>query len=111
MLVRAVAVTPASEPRVRPRARSLLAAGLAGLVWTGLLLGLGAAHASAQSAVEIPVSFQVQNTDTSKAPCNSGIPDGGTYTIRGHISGPQAALSSGNDHRITAYLFGFEAGE
>src|SRR5947207_9534731 len=111
MVVRAVAVTPASEPRVRPRARSLLAAGLAGLVWTGLLLGLGAAHASAQSAVEIPVSFQVQNTDTSKPPCNSGLPDGATYTIRGHISGPQAALSSDRARTVTLYLFGYEAGE
>jgi pimeloyl-ACP methyl ester carboxylesterase len=102
-----VVVTPASERRVRCRARRLL--GLACLIWTALLLVSTAAPAFAQTT-EIPVSFQVKNTDTSRAPC-SGLPDGATYTIRGHISGPQAALASGKDHRITVYLFGFEAGE
>jgi hypothetical protein len=42
---------------------------------------------------------------------NSGLPDGATYTIRGHISGPQAALASGKADLITVYLFGYEAGE
>jgi pimeloyl-ACP methyl ester carboxylesterase len=71
----------------------------------------GAAHAAAQSTVELPVAFQVKNTDTSQAPCVSGLPDGATYTIQGHISGPHAALASGKASRITVYLFGYEAGE
>jgi len=112
MPVRVAAVVRAArEPRVWSRARSLLAAGLAGLVLTGLLLGLGAARASAQSSVEIPVSFQVKNTNTSQSPCTSGLPDGATYTIHGHISGPQAALAAGKADLITVYLFGYEAGE
>src|SRR5947209_3114837 len=76
-----------------------------------LALGLNAAPAAAQTTVEFPVSFQVKNTDTSKVPCNSGVPDGATYTISGHVSGPQAALTSGNAHVVTVYLFGYEAGE
>src|SRR5947208_8876316 len=102
--------TPGDERRA-PRARSRLALGLAGTVWTGVLLALGAAPAAAQSSVEIPVAFQVKNTNTSKAPCYSGVADGATYTIRGHITGPQAALASGTSRSITVYLFGYEAGE
>src|SRR6185437_10767633 len=107
----AAVVRVAREPRVWSQARSPLAAGVAGLVLTGLLLGLGAARASAQSSVEIPVSFQVKNTNSSQSPCTSGVPDGAMYTIRGHISGPQAALASGRSDLITVYLFGYEAGE
>jgi pimeloyl-ACP methyl ester carboxylesterase len=102
--------TPGDKPRAA-RARSLLTLGLVATVWTSLLLALGAAPAAAQSTLEIPVAFQVKNTDTSKAPCYSGVADGATYTIRGHISGPQAALASGRARTITVYLFGYEAGE
>src|SRR5438128_11897993 len=103
-------VTSAGK-RTAQRARSFVALGLVGTVWTGLLVALGAAPAAAQSTVEIPVAFQVTNTDTSKAPCYSGVADGATYTIRGHITGPQAALASGKAQSITVYLFGYEAGE
>src|SRR5438552_12275950 len=70
-----------------------------------------AAPAAAQSTVELPVAFQVKNTNTSQSNCTSGLPDGATYTIRGHISGPPAALASGKAELITIYLFGYEAGE
>jgi pimeloyl-ACP methyl ester carboxylesterase len=95
----------------RRRGGGLLAAILAGLIWSGVLLALGATPAAAQSTVEFPVAFQVKNTNTSQAPCNSGLPDGATYTIRGHVSGPQAALATGRADLITVYLFGYEAGE
>jgi pimeloyl-ACP methyl ester carboxylesterase len=72
---------------------------------------IGSAPALGAGIVQIPVSFQVKNTNTSQVPCNSGLPDGATYTIRGHISGPQSALTSGRARTITLYLFGFEAGE
>ena len=75
------------------------------------LLAIGAAPALADSTIELPVAFQVSNTNTPQAPCNSGLPDGATYTIRGHISGPQAALGSGRARTITVYLFGLDAGE
>jgi pimeloyl-ACP methyl ester carboxylesterase len=110
-MIRANLMATSGDKRREPRARSLLALGIAGTVWTGVLLALGAAPAAAQSSVEIPVAFQVQNTNTSKAQCYSGVADGATYTIRGHITGPQAALAAGTARSITVYLFGYEAGE
>jgi pimeloyl-ACP methyl ester carboxylesterase len=104
-----VAKTHRRETRGRGGGR--LAAVLAGITCSGVLLALGATPAVAQSTVELPVAFQVKNANTSKVPCNNGLPDGATYTIRGHVSGPQAALASGKAHLITVYLFGYEAGE
>src|SRR5204863_2812813 len=95
----------------RPRRCGRLLAAVIGLIWTTLLLALNAAPAAAQSTVEFPVAFQVKTTNTSQSHCTSGLPDGATYTIRGHISGPQAALASGMAKLITVYLFGYEAGE
>jgi pimeloyl-ACP methyl ester carboxylesterase len=96
----------------RPRrCGRLLAAVVVGLISTALALALNAAPAAAQSTVAFPVAFQVKNTNTSQSPCTSGLPDGATYTIHGHISGPQAALGSGKARLITVYLFGYEAGE
>jgi pimeloyl-ACP methyl ester carboxylesterase len=77
----------------------------------GAILVQGGAVAVAAATVELPVAFQVKNTNTSLAACTSGVPDGATYTIRGHISGPGRALLSGKARAITMYLFGFEAGE
>src|SRR5205823_4663713 len=77
----------------------------------GILPAQGAPPAAAQRAVELPVAFQVKNTNPSPASCSSGLADGATYTIRGHISGPPAALASGKARSITVYLFGYEAGE
>src|SRR5438309_2957545 len=111
-MVRVLEIVARTHPRsARRRSGGLFAAAVIGVIWTGLLLVSGPASASAQSTVEIPVSFQVTNTDTSRAPCDSGLPDGATYTIRGHISGPQAALALGQAGSITVYLFGYEAGE
>src|SRR4051794_781402 len=60
--------------------------------------------------VEVPVAFQVTNTDTSGAPCNPARPsDGKPYTVRGHLAGPRAALAT--PASVTLYLFGYEAGE
>ena len=93
--------------------RRLLPSVLLGLLSTGLFLALSGTSTAAQGTVELPVAFQVQNTDTSQAPCPPGsvASDGATYTVRGHISGPAAALASGKAHAITVYLFGYEAGE
>ncbi|MGH7897529.1 MAG: hypothetical protein ACREQQ_06230, partial [Candidatus Binatia bacterium] len=47
-----------------------------------LLLAFGGRQASAsESVVELPVSFQVANTNTSGAPCPF---DGAIYTVQGH---------------------------
>jgi hypothetical protein len=66
------------------------------------------AHAAGQSAVELPVSFQVVNSNTSQDPC---VSDGRPYTINGHITGPASALSGSPAPPITMYLYGYEGGE
>jgi pimeloyl-ACP methyl ester carboxylesterase len=114
MIVRALAVVSApSERTLRLRARRLRAAGLAGLIWAGFVLAAGATPAAARSTVELPVTFQVKNIEAPQAPCtsSSSASDGATYTVRGHISGPQEALASGKARAITIYLFGYDAGE
>jgi pimeloyl-ACP methyl ester carboxylesterase len=113
MIVRGRVIDTPAKRNVGARARSLLASGLAGLISTALLLAAGPAPAAAQSTVEFPVAFQVKNTEAPNAPCtsSSGPSNGATYTVRGHISGPQSALASGSAHRITVYLFGYDSGE
>jgi pimeloyl-ACP methyl ester carboxylesterase len=74
-----------------------------------VLLGAQAGAAGAAvPIVELPVAFQVTNTDTSFLLCPS---NGATYTVRGHITGPRAALASGSAKSITMYLSGYESAE
>jgi pimeloyl-ACP methyl ester carboxylesterase len=91
---------------LRLSSRGLLAC-LILLLSTALAPGLQAASAD-QSIVELPVSFQVSNTNTSWVPCFS---DGASYTVKGHITAPQGALATSQDHTITVYLYGQEGGE
>src|SRR4051794_12005458 len=56
--------------------------------------------------VSVPTRFRVANTNTSGVPCSS---DGRTYTLRGHLTGPRAALR--HPRAVTLYLFGYDAGE
>src|SRR5437660_12195585 len=79
----------------------VFAAVLSAAVSSGILLAQAATPAAAQSAVQLPVACQVNNTNTSPAPCTSRLADGATYTIRGHLTGPPAALASGNADLIT----------
>ncbi len=64
----------------------------------------GTADARAVKVASVPVSFQVKNTNTAIAPCT---PDGGTYTVRGHITGPKGFKRPG----VTLYLHGLGLGE
>ena len=73
-----------------------------------LMVWPAASAADTGGVVELPVSFTVTNSNTSRAPCFS---DGATYVVRGHITGPQSALSSGRGGTITVYLYGYEGGE
>ena len=52
----------------------------------------------------LPVAFTVKNTNTAIAPCT---PDGATYTVRGHITGPRSFKRPG----VTLYLHGLGLGE
>lgn len=69
-----------------------------------------AGTARAGTVVDVPVSFQVKNTNTSGSPCASPS-DGATYTVRGHISAPRAALAKRRSRAITLYLTGLDTGE
>jgi pimeloyl-ACP methyl ester carboxylesterase len=78
------------------------------LLWSVFLPGPAPARTADQSVVELPVSFQVSNTNTSKVPCFS---DGATYTVKGHITAPQGSLATSRARTITVYLYGYEGGE
>jgi pimeloyl-ACP methyl ester carboxylesterase len=78
------------------------------LLWTGFTAGSEPARAAGQNVVELPVSFQVKNTNTSRVPCLS---DGATYTVNGHITAPQGSLATSQAKTITIYLYGYEGGE
>lgn len=58
--------------------------------------------------VELPISFSVQNVNRTQAAC---LTDGRTYTIRGHLVGPAAALAGGGPRAVTLYLHGSVIGE
>jgi pimeloyl-ACP methyl ester carboxylesterase len=64
------------------------------------------APAAGARVVSLPVAFHVADTNTSGVPCPS---DGATYRVRGHLTGPEAALR--RPRAVTLYLFGYDAGE
>jgi pimeloyl-ACP methyl ester carboxylesterase len=64
----------------------------------------GSAEARAVKVSSVPVAFTVKNTNTAIAPCT---PDGATYTVRGHITGPNGFKRPG----VTLYLHGLGLGE
>src|SRR3954464_4508863 len=66
------------------------------------------ARASSSDIVDVPVSFSVHNTDGSRHPCPS---DGKTYVVRGHLTGPRAAIDGPAPRAVTLYYEGFDAGE
>jgi pimeloyl-ACP methyl ester carboxylesterase len=63
-----------------------------------------AAGAKAVKVTSLPVAFQVKNTNTTNVPC---MPDGATYTVRGHLTAPSKGKRSG----VTLYLHGLGLGE
>ena len=54
--------------------------------------------------VDVPVSFQVVNRNRTAIPC-LGAPDGRTYTVRGTLVAPRAALDAANP-AVALYLHG-----
>jgi pimeloyl-ACP methyl ester carboxylesterase len=73
----------------------------------GLCLAPGAEAARVTS---LPVAFQVKNTNTTPVPCT---PDGATYMVRGHLTGPASALAPKRAKRlgVTLYLHGLGVAE
>ncbi|MGQ0630986.1 MAG: alpha/beta hydrolase [Sporichthyaceae bacterium] len=93
--------------RIRP-----LLAGAAAAAMTAALLSTPAAAAPKNDIVEIPISFEVTNTNTSKVTCSS---DGKDYTVRGIVVGPKKAIEAGDAatlylHAVTwgAYYFNLD---
>lgn len=122
MSVRAIteALWPARPSRARSRTRHSRTAGVA-LAATALLAGAAApalaspapsrpaaATASTAGISSLPVSFEVRNVNRSKVACHA---DGRTYTVRGHLVGPSAALRNHSAHAATLYLHGLGFGE
>jgi pimeloyl-ACP methyl ester carboxylesterase len=61
----------------------------------------------------VAVTFNVRNTNTSQFACAS---DGGTYQVKGHITGPASVLASASKKKkrpqgTTLYLHGLGVGE
>lgn len=82
------------------RKSSLVAALSAAVFAAAALAAAPAALADdGQDVVEVPVSFSVVNTNTSKLPCFS---DGKPYTVKGTIIAPKDGLDSGD--AATLYL-------
>jgi pimeloyl-ACP methyl ester carboxylesterase len=63
--------------------------------------------ASAAPVVDLPVAFDVRNTNSSGVPCPS---DGAAYTLRGHLVAPRSALERPR-RTVTLYVHGFNSGE
>lgn len=98
--------------RLRAGIGALLAATVAGIGWSGPPAQAANALSAATGIVEVPVAFQVVNTDTSGAPCNPASPsDGRAYTVRGHLTGPKSVFASRRGNAVSLYLFGYEGGE
>lgn len=66
----------------------------------------GSGSAVGSQTVQREVSFEVQNVNRSKIPCEA---DGETYTVRGTITGPQQALD--DPQAVTLFLHGLSYGE
>src|SRR4051812_34782517 len=62
----------------------------------------------ASGIVDVPVAFSVQNTDTPRSPC---LTDGKEYVVRGHLTGPRAAIEGPRPRSVTLYYSGYDSGE
>jgi pimeloyl-ACP methyl ester carboxylesterase len=75
---------------------------------------LAPASASAKTRpASYPVSFTVTNVNRSAVPGVPCSPDGGTYTVVGHLSGPRKLLTTAKrkPRAVTLYLHGLGLGE
>jgi hypothetical protein len=66
-----------------------------------------ASRMAAADLVDVPVTFQVHNTNRSLAPCTT--PDG-TFEVAGHLTAPAALLATPGSP-VTLYLHDFSTGE
>jgi pimeloyl-ACP methyl ester carboxylesterase len=71
--------------------------------------------AKSVKTASVAATFTVRNTDTSQFACKS---DGGTYQIKGHLTGPSSALAAASKKKakkqpagVTLYLHGLGVAE
>jgi pimeloyl-ACP methyl ester carboxylesterase len=69
--------------------------------------GKATAGAGSSAIVDLPVSFGVENTNSSGVPCPS---DGAHYTVRGDLVGPRWAFEAKRRRAVTVYLHGINVG-
>lgn len=72
------------------------------------LCATASASAATPPLASQSVSFTVQNTNTSGAPCQS---DGASYVVHGDLIGPRALLGGGPRTAVTLYYHGLSYGE
>src|SRR4051794_34106359 len=70
--------------------------------------GTAMAATPASGIVDVPVAFSVQNTDPPRSPC---LTDGREYVVRGHLTGPRAAIEGPAPRAVTLYYSGYDSGE
>lgn len=66
---------------------------------------------SASDIVDMPVSFQVQNLDRSRAMTAICTPDGRTHQLKGHLVGTWSSLAGPAPRAVTLYIHGGVTGE
>jgi pimeloyl-ACP methyl ester carboxylesterase len=95
---------------------------LLGFAWSAAIAAFPAiAPAKSFKTASLPVTFLVQNVNATKLPC---APDGATYQIKGHLTGPRSVVkrssADGSARRkssarrkrgVTLYLHGLGFGE
>lgn len=114
-LLRHLRPTSTATRRWRPATAAVALAStvaLAGAAAPALASATPAAGSASTAATvrtaSLPISFQVRNVNRSKVACHS---DGRTYTVRGHLVGPAAALQDHSAREVTLYLHGLGFGE
>ena len=92
----------------RASRHALGAVALIGLLLVVVVGGAGATVGPRRpGVVDLPVSFHVRNTNTSRLACPS---DGGRYTVRGRLVAPSAALAGAGPRAVALYVHGFNFG-
>lgn len=86
--------------------KRLMAAGL--LAWTALLNSTFASAQVSDPIINLPVRFQVTNSNSSNVFCPV---DGTAYEIRGNLVGPRSKIFGSTAQAITVYLHSIGWGE
>jgi hypothetical protein len=87
--------------------RRMVAAVVCSVAAGSVFAATPAAAANGNAILDLPVAFEVTNTNDSGVACPS---DGDAYTVRGRLVGPRSALERQGRRVVTVYLHGFNVG-